>query len=75
MFVRIDHDEKSSLYECDSYHMFTDKDGNLDEIIIVMERDKGEKRTASVDKTRSRVGVYVMNNMGQTIDTIFRKGD
>jgi len=75
MFVRIVHDGQESMYECQRYHIRSLKDGqtvNSSSAFIIDFEPCG----CSVEinkKTRASLGVYVMNNEGRTIDTIFSK--
>ena len=70
MFIRIIHTKKArgheSLYECLRYRTQPTDHG----FIVTME---GVADTVSVDiDKRQTVEVYVMNNDGHTIDTLFQ---
>ncbi len=71
MFVNIIRGKHKSLYQCDRLHIRSEKEG---EFQIDMELDGGRCVSAIVDKAvPEELGVYVMNDQGRTIDTIFRK--
>ena len=72
MFLRVDRGAHSSLYECDRIHIGPVVDGKFS---IGVEKDSGRSNVeVEIDKAVSEaVGVYCMNNSGQTVDTIFRK--
>lgn len=74
MFVRIITDEvHDSIYQCDRVQIHS-VDGKP-EFTITMERDGTHAAvSATIDTSTSKaVGVYLMNDNGRTIDTIFRK--
>ncbi len=75
MFISIVRDPQvgdalrhNSLYECDRYHITQERPG---ELLITME-GRGAAQLASYLTTENNLGIYVMNNLGRTIDTIFR---
>ena len=75
MFVRIVTDGvHDSVYQCDRVQIHP-VEGKPSEFTITMERDGTHTAvSATIDKsTPKAVGAYLMNDRGQTIDTIFRK--
>ena len=70
MFVRIVRGAHDAIYQCD--HLRT----KLIEasLFITVEQYGGKEWTIDVDtKDPAEVGVYLMNDVGRTIDTLFRK--
>jgi hypothetical protein len=68
MFIRIVRGKNESLYECERMHIRPHGDT---EFVIEMEPSGVN---IQIDKTvPAALAVYVMNNNGRTIDTIFRK--
>lgn len=75
MFVRIVKGSHDSIYQCDRVHIqVINADELLMELVTNQSADHGRCVTVAVDKTTpDALGVYCMNDEGQTIDTIFRK--
>jgi hypothetical protein len=77
MFVSIVRDSQvlgdarrhASVYECDRYHINPVK-GRPFEFTITMEGRK--TACASYSTTEKDLGIYAMNDRGQTFETIFR---
>jgi hypothetical protein len=67
------------VYECDRY--FVEPSGRADsengtEWIVTMELDRGSRDSRfAYQSSEKGLGVYVMNDRGKTIDTIFRSGE
>ncbi len=76
MFVRIVRGNNEAVYECG--HVRSSYDPEKQRITFVMEDmpNKVDALVCHVDKNvNEAVGVYYMNNRGQTIDTVFRKDE
>jgi hypothetical protein len=73
MFIRIVRDKHESTYECQRYHVAPQEDGTT--FLLTIEGDiagtDGQSMMIDVD-TSEHLAVYLMNNEGKTIDTIFR---
>ena len=76
MFVRIVKGNHDALYQCDRFRVHPVDSGQY-EFTITMERDgRADAVAATIDKSvPEALGVYVMNDEGRTIDTIFRKDE
>jgi len=75
MFVRIVTDgAHDSVYECNRVQIHP-VEGRPSEFTITMERDGAHDAVSTtIDKTTPKaIGVYLMNDRGRTIDTVFRK--
>lgn len=59
----------TSMYECDRYHIYPVK-GAPTQFTITIEGRKAV--CVAYDTTEKALGIFVMNDRGQTIDTIFR---
>lgn len=72
MFVRILRGGRDALYQCDRIRVNHEEP---DSLLVEIESDKalGAAIAVLIDKKApGAVGVYAMNDMGQTVDTIFR---
>lgn len=71
MFVKIEEGSGQRVYQCLSYRLIPQDDP--DELYFVMEMGSGSEVVVSARKDLPvQVGVYVMNDEGRTIDTVFR---
>ena len=70
MFVRIVRGASDAIYQCDNLRTKLIESS----LFITVEKYGGISYTIDVDtKDPAEVGVYVMNDVGRTIDTLFRK--
>lgn len=71
MFIKVKHTARESLYECDRYHINPTE--NDDVFIITMEKDSPGNGAISLEihKTQLDTAIYIMNQEGKTIDTVF----
>lgn len=60
---------RTSVYQCDRYHILPVKSKRT-EFMVTVEGHNIVHFT--YDTTETGLGVYAMNDLGQTIDTIFR---
>lgn len=72
--IRANEEDRNSTrtYQCDSY-IVEPVSGSLDEWTITLERYGSELAISTTYKiTDTKLRIYVLNDQGKTIDTIFR---
>lgn len=67
--MKMEEGENESLYECRRYHI-RPHENDLEIFWITMEGEEGNAITVMIEK-KEKIAVYVMNEHGQTVDTVF----